>query len=147
MRITDLDMATLRALLVNDFDEYRRLIDQHTDEETKRGYFPLLTAAFFIAVEQRFNRKPRSEIVEWVADVRARMDANDQIDPNVAEKLILWVFGKASTDDVDVNTDFGHQTMLLGLLIREREFSDPELDAFLQQARDTFREAEAESGH
>lgn len=145
MHITDLDVATLRALLVHDFDKYRQLIDQHSEEETRRGYFPLLTAAFFTAAEHRFNGKPRREVIEWVADVRARMDTKEHIDPNVAERLILWVFGKESTDDLDFDTDFSHQTMLLGILVDERGFDDAQLDAFLQQARDVMNEAEAES--
>lgn len=146
MAVTDLNVAALRAMLVHDFGEHQRLLDQHSEEETKKGYFPLLTAAFFIAVEQRFGGKPRREIIQWVADVRARMDTKDRIDPNVAETLILWVFGKASTADLDFNTDFGHQGMLLALLAEERDFDDARLDAFLQQARDFLNEARAESG-
>lgn len=146
MPVTDKNIAALRAMLVHDFEGHQRLLDQHSEEETKKGYFPLLTAAFYLAAEQRFGGKPRGEIIAWVADVRARMDTKDRIDPNVAETLILWVFGKASTEDLDFNTDFGHQAMLLALLVEERDLGDAGLDAFLQQARDFLNEARADSG-
>lgn len=136
MPVTDVEVATLRALLVHDFDESRRLMAQISEEGMKKGYFPLVQGAFWQAVEHRFRGKTRSEVIEWVADIRTRMDTGNRIDPNVAECLILWVFGKASVDGIDFETDQSHQTMLLGLLVEERGFDDRELDAFLQQARE-----------
>lgn len=135
MPVTDVQVATLRALLVHDFDESRRLMGQIPDEGMRKGYFPLVTAAFVDAVKLRFRGKKRSEMIEWVADVRARMDTGNRIDPNVAEKVILWVFGKASTAELDFDADLGHQTTLLALLVEEQGFTDEELDAFLARAR------------
>jgi hypothetical protein len=135
MPVTDLQVATLRALLVNDFDESRRLMAQISEDELRQGYFPFVQGAFWQAVEHRFRGKKRSDMIEWVAGVRANVDSGNQIDPNVAERLILWVFGKASVDDIDFETDYSHQTMLLGLLVEEQGFDDGELDAFLREAR------------
>lgn len=135
MPTTDLQVATLRALLLQDFQEHRRMVGELGDEGMRSGYLPLLTAAFGEAVRLRFRGKKRADIIEWVADVRARIDTGDRIDPSVAERLILWVFGQASTEDIDFDTDFGHQTMLTGLLVEEQEFDDARLNEFLGRAR------------
>lgn len=136
MPVTDLQVATLRALLVRDFDETRGLKAQIGEEGLRSGYYPLLTSAFVEAAKLQFGGKKPSDIVEWVAAVRAERDPNGHIDPNIAERLILWVFDQASTDDLDFDTEYGHQTMLTGLLVDEQEFDGAGLDAFLQKARD-----------
>lgn len=146
MPVTDVQVATLRALLVHDFDEGRRLMSQIGDEGMRKGYFPLLSAAFIDAVMLRFRGKKRSEMIAWVADVRARMDAGNRIDPNVAEQLILWAFGRGSTDGLDFNTDVEHQTTLLALLVEEQGFTDEELDAFLAKARQDVDTAMSQAG-
>jgi hypothetical protein len=136
MPVTDLQVAALRALLSRDFDENRRLMGVLGDEGLRKGYFPLLTGAFIEAVLQRFRGTKRSDIIEWVADIRAQRETGGPLDPNVAERLILWVFDKATTDDLDFNTEFGHQ-MLLASLVEEQEFDDAGLDAFLAKARES----------
>jgi hypothetical protein len=146
MPVTDVQVATLRALLAHEWDEHQRLVDRLSDYESKRGYSLLLTGAFFEAVEHRFRGKPRSEMIKWVADLRARVDSGDHIDPSIAERLILWVFGKGEIDDLDSKLVQGHQILLTGFLIEERQLDAPELDAFMQQARVFADTADGRSG-
>lgn len=141
MPVTDLQVAALRALLTRDFDENRRLLGQLGDEGLRKGYFPLLTSAFIDATLLRFRGKKRSDIIGWVADIRARRVTDGPLDPNVAERLILWVFDKATTDDLDFQTEFGHQAMLLASLVEEQHLDDAGLDAFLVKARESADEA------
>jgi hypothetical protein len=144
MPVADAQVAILRALLSQDWEEHQRLLDQLDGWEAKRSYSLMVTSAFMEATKQRFNRKPRREIIEWVADIRARRDRNDEIDPNVAERLLLWSFGKGSVDDLDEKIVFGHQIMLVALLLAEQNLDAEGLEAFLQQARDFADRAEAE---
>lgn len=136
MPVTDTQVGCLRALLTRNFDEYERLIDELGHDGMRSGYFPLLTTAFLLAARAQFRGKNRTDMVEWVANVRVERDPNGQIDPNVAERLILWTFDKASVDDLDVKTIDGHQTVMLSLLVDEQGFDDTGLDAFLQQVRE-----------
>lgn len=136
MPVTDLQVACLKALLTHDYEEHERLIGQLGDQGMRNGYFPLLTSAFLDGATQRFRGQKRSDIVRWVAEKRAQRPDKEQLDPNVAELLLLWAFGKASLDEVDAMTSDGHQTLLLGLLVEEREFDDAQLNAFLQAARE-----------
>lgn len=137
MAVTDLQVRTLRALLTRNFDEGRRLMRQIGEDGLRHGYFPLVTAAFLEAVRQRFRGKKRDDIVRWVAEIRAQHDENDQIDPHVAEQLLLWVFDMASIDGVDPATGHTHRAVLLAALVSEQQMDDAELDAFLQEARET----------
>jgi hypothetical protein len=137
MPVTDLQVATLRALLTRDYEENRRLMSQLGDEGLRKGYFPLLTGAFIEAVLHKFRGKKRGDIITWTAEIRAQRETDGPLDPNVAERLILWVFDKATIDDLDFNTEFGHQAMLLASLVEEQELNDAGLDAFLAKARES----------
>jgi hypothetical protein len=137
MAVTDLQVATLRALLTGEFDHGRRLMGQIGDDGLRYGYFPLVTAAFLEAAKQRFRGKKRDDIVQWVAETRAQRDEHGELDPRLAERLLLWVFGKASIEDVDAAASDVHQATLLTVLVSEQQFDDAGLDAFLQEARET----------
>jgi hypothetical protein len=143
MAITDVDVAALKALLVNDLEENGRLRRDRGEDGVRSGYLPLLTGAFMEAVTDRFSNASQGEVIRWIAEQRARREDNDLLDPMIAERLILWVFGKASTDDLDASTDFAHQAMLLASLVDERDLDETELDEFLERARLFTQNAQA----
>ncbi|GAB3429376.1 hypothetical protein [Flindersiella endophytica] len=135
MATTDEQVATLRAFLTEDREEYDRIWSSLVDGGEKEGYFRLLLVAFTEAVRAQFRGKTRGDMVEWIADLRASQDPGGRIDPGVAERLVLWVFGKGSTDGIDFNTEAEHQMMLLFFLLEEQGLDEPGLDAFLTKVR------------
>ncbi|TMQ98965.1 hypothetical protein ETD83_18785 [Actinomadura soli] len=140
MRITDKQVAVLRAQLVGNREEHLRLADQLDPDEANVCYTALVAAAFIEAAEERFIRNgdavDHSEVIDFVAQVRERADEMpDIIDPQIAESMILDLLGKGSMVDADPDTKFGHQIVLLAALVGEKQFTEDQLDAFLGNAR------------
>lgn len=138
MTVTPDQVATLRALLVGDIEGHKRAFGQLDREAAKTGYTALLAAAFAEAVERRFaNGGTKPDVVAFVGNVRVRTeDLADSIEPHIAERLILAVFTDEEIDDIDAATKYRlYPTLLAGLIVDE-QFSGPELDAFLSEARE-----------
>ena len=136
MAITAEQVATLRAYLAGDFDEYNRLYERLDPEAARTGYVALIDAAFFKAVDRRFAKDgTHTDVVEYVADVRARSDRLSEIDPTAAERLMRAVLGDGSVDDLDDETRFGTEIILLAALTVDANLDDAELDAFLDDGR------------
>jgi len=140
MPVTDEQANTLRTLLAGEFEEYRRLLGQLSRESAQSGYAALITAAFFEAVDRRFVEDEKiaesGEVIEYVSTVRARSEnAAEQIDPQTAERLIQHSLGEGSIDDIDSDTRFGTEFILLAALVADEELDAAGLDAFLSEAR------------
>jgi hypothetical protein len=137
MAVTADQVATLRAFLARDFDEYERRYGQLDREAAKTGYTALIAAAFVEAVEQRFNvNSQAADVVEFVGATRAQFDeAGDQVDPRVAERMILAVYTDEQIDDLDTETLVGTQVILLASLTADAELDTARLDEFLAKAR------------
>jgi hypothetical protein len=138
MAVTDEQVATLRTQLAGDNDEFHRLnaaLD-HSPSATA-AYAALVLAAFVKSVDRRFTADtPRSEIVEFVSDVRSRSDRlGEKLDQDAAERLILSVNTDERVDDLDARTRFGMELVLLAALVGDSRLDDNELDDFLSQAR------------
>lgn len=137
MTVTPEHVATLRAHLAGDFDEYRRLWAALDRSPTKVGYITLISAAFFQAVHRRFSDKSTdAEIIEFIGDVRARFDeTGDEVDPQAAEVLIRGALGDDSDVELDDDTVISTQITVLTALILDEELDAAELDKFLTEAR------------
>ncbi|GAA0597869.1 hypothetical protein [Actinomadura livida] len=141
MPITDNQIATLRAQLAGRMDEHERLLDQLDTEESQTGYIALVTAAFFEAVDRRFIVNDKvvddAEVIEFIAYQRsAHPVAAEQMDPTVAEQVVLHALGKGSiSQDVDGETLLGTKILLLAALTAEADLSESELESFLAKAR------------
>jgi hypothetical protein len=137
MAVTDDQVATLRALLVDDMDLHRQLFSTLDRTEARTGYPALVTAAFGKAVERRFgeDRDP-GEIVRFVADVRTRSDRlASEIDPDVAERTILSALGKGSVQGLDREAVTRAKIVLLAGVVADEHLDGDRLDAFLASAR------------
>ena len=149
MKITDDQVATLRAQLAGRTDEYVRRLDELVTEEAQNGYTTLVTAAFFEAVDRRFinngETASESEVIDFIATKREiNPVAAEQLDPSIAEQVLLHALGKGSiSQDVDGDTLMGTQVLLLAALIGEADLSEAELETFLTKARN---EADAHIG-
>lgn len=100
MVVTDDQVATLRAALTGDADGYRRL-HSRLGSTTISGYHILVAAAFFEAASRRFGEEgTKADVVEFVGKIRARYDLTDEIDPRIAERLILATFTDEQINDI-----------------------------------------------
>lgn len=137
MGVTADQVSTLRAFLVQDFDEYDRLYGQLDPTSAKTGYTALIAAAFVEAVERRFSeRSSNSDIIEFVGTARAKLDTTgDKIDPRAAERMIRAVHSDEEIDDLDTDTVVSTEVILLAALIADEQIGAAELDNFLVKAR------------
>ena len=81
MAVSVEQIAALRTLLADHFDEHRKIIARIGKAGAWNGYHELITAAFSDAVHRRFSQSySLTGVVEFVADVRTRFgDAGREI--------------------------------------------------------------------
>lgn len=134
--VTNDQVRALRAFLLNDQDEYDRLIGMLEETESLTGYSALFGSAFFDAVNRRFSPTwTTSEIIRFVAKVRTRyVDDPSLLDPRQAEILIRTTLGDGSVDELDDEIRSA-QMILLPVFIREERPNHLELEEILTQAR------------
>lgn len=145
MPVTDAQVATLRAQLSGSFEEHRRLLAQLDQKEAASGYTALITAACFEAIEERFVKDGKivdeAAVIEFVGSLRARTEAAaEEVDPRIAERLILHSLGKGSMSDVPKETRIRTQLFVLVGLISEAHFNEAQLDTFMSKVRRTAEE-------
>lgn len=144
MPVTDDQVATLRALLTGESEEYQRRLAELDREAAKTGWTGLIAAGFFEAVYRRFARRTNrhAEVIKFVGDARARYaDVGKDFDPHAAERLILHSLGvEGSIQDLDDNTVIGIQLTVMGMLVADAQLNEAELDEFIQQVRETANE-------
>jgi hypothetical protein len=135
--VTDHQVATLRAYLSGNFDEYERLYAHLDREADQAGYGALIAGGFFEAVDRRFAKEGTvTDVIEFVGAVRARSERlSESIDPTAAERLIRHSLGDGSIADLDDKTVVGTQFLLLAGLVADEEFDEADLDDFLAEAR------------
>lgn len=137
MSITDEQVATLRAHLARDVEEYQRLWERLDRDAAQTGYMALLAAAFFEAVDRRFAKDGTvADVIEFVGALRARLGADaDEVDPRVAERLIRDALGDGTITDLDEDTIVATKVLLLTALISDEQFDDERMDEFMATAR------------
>ncbi|GAA4983503.1 hypothetical protein [Actinopolymorpha pittospori] len=137
MPINDEQVATLRAHLAGDYDEYQRLWGRLDRTAARATYAALVEGAFFEAVDHRFRGEAAPEAARaYVDEVRSRLsEADEAIDPVVAERLLRAVLGNGSIADIDEKRRFGTEVILLSALIIDEQFDDAALNEFMVKAR------------
>jgi hypothetical protein len=137
MAVTTDQVATLRAHLAGDYDEYNRLWASLDRKAADSGYAALIAAAFFEAVDRRFTKSGSgAEVIEFVGSVRVRFDqGGDEIDPQVAETLIRAALGDDSGAEIDDDSVISTQITLLTALVLDENFDNAGLDEFMEEAR------------
>ncbi len=138
MAVSADEVATLRAYLSGNMDEYRRMQQQLDPVAARSGYSALIAAAFFEAVDRRFARlgTTTADIIKYVGDVRARSArVSDALDPRAAERVIRHALGDGSIRDLDHDIVIGVQIVILSALIADERLDDSGLDQFMAEAR------------
>jgi hypothetical protein len=135
--VTPEHVATLRAHLAGDFDEYQQRWATLERSPGKTGYITLISAAFFQAVHRRFkDTSTDADIVEFIGDVRAKFDeTGDEVDPQAAEVLIRGALGEDSDTELDDDTVISTQITVLTALVLDENLDDAELGKFLADAQ------------
>lgn len=134
MRVTDEHISMLRAYLDGDSERFNQLSAVHAQSP---GWSSLITAAFFIAIDQTLSTDTsRSDVVLFVADLRAMHPVvAEHLDPDVAERMIWGVLTGEPAGEVDTDTSFGTQFLVTRALIGTGKLSSTQLDEFAQEAR------------
>jgi hypothetical protein len=137
MPVTDDEVAALRAYLRGNQALQQELYGRMTTPATRARYSALVAAAFFEAVDRRFRgRDSAAEVIEYVADVRARSpEVGQEIDPSPAERLISRVLTGADTSDISGRTKGKIFIVFLMALVSDAQYDDVQLEAFLAEAR------------
>jgi len=137
MAVTDQQVAALRAYLKGEFERHSQLLDQLDPVADSDGWSALVAAGFFEAVDRRWgDNRDTAQIVEYIGSVRTiSPELSDQIDPRVAEPLILACLGQGAVPDVDDETRHATQLLLCTALVADAKYDDEALDAFLEEAR------------
>jgi hypothetical protein len=137
MPVTDEQVAPLRAQLARQHEEHLRLFNLLDKDSKNTGYHALVSAAFVTAVERRFTPDVSpGEVIEFVGNVRSTSpQVADQVDPAIAERVIMAVFNDDSLDDVDGRKNLETQIFVMVAIIGAEHLDDAGLDAFLAQAR------------
>lgn len=149
MTNVDLDkpVATLKALLIKDFDTYQTL-SASRDQKENAAFAVILGAAFMAAVDRHFGGNPSpGDVINFVADARVRYPiTGEKVPPQEAEAVIRAVAGEDHLmKTMDGKTIGAAQTAMLFALAQEDYSSAAEVDALLseasEQAADYFRRA------
>ena len=140
MAITDLHVAVLRAQLAGQGEEHQRLGSQLTSSEDQEGYAELLAAGFFTAVNDHFHRLEGAAATSAITDFVTHLRAKDpeiarHLDSRTGERMISHALGKGDVDDIDGDTMFTNQIIVLNGLIMDADPSDKELDDFMTRVR------------
>jgi hypothetical protein len=132
MPVTDDEVAALRAHL-----QGNQALQQELYERVTPTYSTLVAAAFLEAVNRRFGaRDSAAEVIEYVADVRARSPKlGQQIDPNAAERVIRRVLTDVDVSDISSRVKGQIYIVFLVAMVSDAEYDDDQLEAFLTVAR------------
>ncbi|GLZ05184.1 hypothetical protein Acsp03_26500 [Actinomadura sp. NBRC 104412] len=148
MTVTDRAVATLRTLLKGELEEHERLLNAMDENEANIGYSALVNAAFFEAARRRFLKdgKPASdaEVIDYVAYARSWSDrVAEDIDPSIAETVINMAIEKIPANankELDNNAAYTNKLMLLAVLTRDANYSEGELEEFMEQTQELAAE-------
>jgi hypothetical protein len=132
-------VAALRAQLSGNSSEHQRLVREFSGRDDKVAYSALVHAAFLEVVSHRFTKHSQaSDVIEYVADVRSRIDEiATAVDPRAGERLILEALGRGTADDIDSKTSARARMFLLTALIADEHLDSAALDQFIAKVRKT----------
>ena len=135
--VSDQQVAALRAALALDAVRAREWRARLIGSGNLEGFSELVYAAFVLAVRRYFGvRWGRADVVRYVGSVRARGPAGDDIDPVIAEALVMRALGADVALHASVEAKVEVQTILLGALVADLELDSANLTLFTAEARE-----------
>jgi hypothetical protein len=133
----DRSIEVLRALLIQDFDVYRRL-NSELDAEASKVFSAVLGATFVEAVTRRFGQEPDiPTIIEFVTEARATYAATGEVVPaQDAESMIRGALGEGHLlDSMDARRMGAAQTAMLFAIVHEGGYPSEHIDDLLTVAK------------
>lgn len=135
--VSDQQVAALRAALALDAARAREWRARLIGSGDLEGFSELVYAAFVLAVRRYFGvRWGRADVVRYVGSVRARGPAGDDIDPVIAEALVMRALGADVALHASVEAKVEVQTILLGALVADLKLDSANLTLFAAEARE-----------
>jgi hypothetical protein len=136
MSADEKQVATLRALLTGNFEEYKQMIRSLGTEES-RDFMTLVSAAFLETVDRRFGSADLPDaVVEWVGGIRSESaTAAQEIDPIAAEQVILLTLGMTQAAELSGKQIRDAQLLLLPALVDDQHLDSARIDELLATAR------------
>lgn len=131
----DSAVAELREFLVGDMDTFRSL-HAAQDADGRRAVNAVLTFAFTRAAEKRFGGHPSPEdIIDFVADARARTVGPDGAPPEDAEKVIRAALNEEHLlATMDPGAAVAARTSMLFALTHEDDDAPGQVENLLSEA-------------
>lgn len=128
-------VAIIRAMLMENFDEYRRL-NAELPREDNPAFAVVLGSTFMKAVERRFGEDYNpSDVIEFVARARAYEVGPQAVSAENAEKAIRAALGdERAMGELDGPATGAAQTAMLFALVHEHGTSKEEIDPLLSSA-------------
>ncbi|WP_344906904.1 hypothetical protein [Actinomadura meridiana] len=117
-----------------------------TDDETAAGYVSLLLGAFSVAVRRKFSPSCTvADIVRFVADLRIKAEEDSvTIDPLFIEDVIRRAVDAPPLNDDespgDLTSVLNAKVFILLHLVAESNFSEPDLDRFIEDVTNYTRD-------
>jgi hypothetical protein len=137
MTVSDQQVAALRATLALDAAQAQEWRAQLVGSGDLDGFSELVYAAFVLAVRRYFPMAwARADVVRYVGSVRARGLDGDDIDPVIAEALIMRALGAGEALHASIEAKVAVQTILLGSLTADLELDSSSLSLFVAEARE-----------
>lgn len=130
-------VAELRASLTGDMETFRRLHNAQ-DADGRRAVTAVLTFAFTKAAEKRFGGHPSPEdVIDFVADARARVVGPDGAPAEDAEKVIRGVLNEEHLlASMEPRAMAAAQMSMLFAMTHENEQAMKQVDGLLSWAAD-----------
>jgi hypothetical protein len=137
MPVTDDEVAALRAFLQGNQALQEELYERITTLAAKTRYMRLLATAFFEAANRQFGgRDSDAEVIEYVADVRARTPRlAQQIDPSAAERVIRRALTDVDVSDISDRMRGRILIVFLAAMVTDAQYDDGQLEGLLAEAR------------
>lgn len=139
MRVTDAQVAALRAFLAHDPDAALPLTAQLGDRGMG-GYLYLAEAALCVLARRRFSPQyTRADLIRYIASVRVSRigDGTEyDLDPAAAESVMRYLLGAANTHIPDSGQRIRIVVALIDALAESGLSSEAEADVLLAEARD-----------
>ena len=148
MRVTDEQMALLRAYLAGQAEQAERarvLVARSGDVE---GAAALVYAAFAIMTRRKFSPTwTRAEVIRFTGQVRALLsDQPDLLDPLAAGHQLRGALGEKLTVYPGEEAKARAQVVLLDALVHDADLDDAAIIDLLSQARDLAHRLPVNSG-
>lgn len=136
VRITDGHVDALRAFLTGDLPDALRRNEELREGGDLPGYVELIASTFIVAARRRFSSKwSRADVIRYVADVRMKELSQEDLDPLIAEILVLHALGAEENSLLDEEKWMQNQILLLDAMVQESHLEPLAIDDLLAEAR------------